>query len=96
MSQPPASHPRRHEAGVSGPRQTAAVTDALPTARTTLRTGHVRVLVFCNSCRYQWRRRSKPSPARLVTINNSDAGSGAKTSISLMTVPHEPELVGYS
>jgi hypothetical protein len=25
----------------------------LPTARTTLRTGYVRVLVFCNSCRHQ-------------------------------------------
>jgi hypothetical protein len=29
------------------------VTDALPTARTTLRTGYVRVLVFCTSCRHQ-------------------------------------------
>ena len=28
-------------------------TDELPTARTTLRTGYVRVLVFCRSCRYQ-------------------------------------------
>ena len=27
--------------------------DGLPTARTTLRTGYVRVLVFCNSCRHQ-------------------------------------------
>jgi hypothetical protein len=27
--------------------------DALPTARTTLRTGYVRVLVFCRSCRHQ-------------------------------------------
>jgi hypothetical protein len=27
--------------------------DALPTARTTLRTGYVRVLVFCNSCQHQ-------------------------------------------
>ena len=27
--------------------------DALPTARTTLRTGDVRVLVFCKSCRHQ-------------------------------------------
>jgi hypothetical protein len=27
--------------------------DTLPTARTTLRTGYVRVLVFCNSCRHQ-------------------------------------------
>ena len=27
--------------------------DGLPTARTTLRTGYVRVLVFCRSCRYQ-------------------------------------------
>jgi hypothetical protein len=27
--------------------------DALPTARTTRRTGYVRVLVFCNSCRHQ-------------------------------------------
>jgi hypothetical protein len=27
--------------------------DTLPTARTTLRTGCVRVLVFCNSCRHQ-------------------------------------------
>ena len=27
--------------------------DALPTARTTLRTGYVRVLVFCRSCRYR-------------------------------------------
>jgi hypothetical protein len=27
--------------------------DALLTARTTLRTGYVRVLVFCNSCRHQ-------------------------------------------
>jgi hypothetical protein len=25
----------------------------LPTVRTTLRTGYVRVLVFCNSCRHQ-------------------------------------------
>jgi hypothetical protein len=25
----------------------------LPTPRTTLRTGYVRVLVFCNSCRHQ-------------------------------------------
>jgi hypothetical protein len=25
----------------------------LPTARTTLRTGYVRVLVFCKSCRHQ-------------------------------------------
>jgi hypothetical protein len=29
------------------------VTDALPTACTTLRAGYVRVLVFCNSCRHQ-------------------------------------------
>jgi hypothetical protein len=29
------------------------VTDGLPTARTTLRTGYVRVLVFCNSYRHQ-------------------------------------------
>jgi hypothetical protein len=29
------------------------VTDGLPTARTTLRTGYTRVLVFCNSCRHQ-------------------------------------------
>ena len=28
-------------------------TDGLPTARTALRTGYVRVLVFCNSCRHQ-------------------------------------------
>jgi hypothetical protein len=28
-------------------------TNALPTARTTLRTGYARVLVFCNSCRHQ-------------------------------------------
>jgi hypothetical protein len=28
-------------------------TDVLSTARTTLRTGYVRVLVFCNSCRHQ-------------------------------------------
>ena len=27
-------------------------TDGLPTASTTLRTGYVRVLVFCNSCRH--------------------------------------------
>ena len=27
--------------------------DGPPTARTTLRTGYVRVLVFCNSCRHQ-------------------------------------------
>ena len=29
------------------------MTDGLPTARTTLRTGYVRVPVFCNSCRHQ-------------------------------------------
>ena len=29
------------------------MTGDLPTARTTLRTGYVRVLVFCNSCRHQ-------------------------------------------
>ena len=29
------------------------MTDGLPTASTTLRTGYVRVLVFCNSCRHQ-------------------------------------------
>jgi hypothetical protein len=29
------------------------MTDGLPTPRTTLRTGYVRVLVFCNSCRHQ-------------------------------------------
>jgi hypothetical protein len=29
------------------------MTDGLPTARTTLRTGYVRVLVFCKSCRHQ-------------------------------------------
>ena len=29
------------------------MTDDLPTPRTTLRTGYVRVLVFCNSCRHQ-------------------------------------------
>jgi hypothetical protein len=29
------------------------MTDGLPTARTTLRTGYVRLLVFCNSCRHQ-------------------------------------------
>ena len=28
-------------------------TDVLPTARTTLRAGYVRMLVFCNSCRHQ-------------------------------------------
>jgi hypothetical protein len=28
-------------------------TNSLPTARITLRTGYVRVLVFCNSCRHQ-------------------------------------------
>jgi hypothetical protein len=27
--------------------------DGLPTARATLRTGYVRMLVFCNSCRHQ-------------------------------------------
>lgn len=27
--------------------------DTLPTAHTTLRTGYVRVLVFCRSCRHQ-------------------------------------------
>jgi hypothetical protein len=27
--------------------------DGPPAARTTLRTGYVRVLVFCNSCRHQ-------------------------------------------
>jgi hypothetical protein len=27
--------------------------DGLPTARSTLRTGYVRVLVFCKSCRHQ-------------------------------------------
>jgi hypothetical protein len=27
--------------------------DDLPTPRTALRTGYVRVLVFCNSCRHQ-------------------------------------------
>jgi hypothetical protein len=27
--------------------------DGPPTARTTLRTGYVRVLVFCKSCRHQ-------------------------------------------
>ena len=27
--------------------------DGLPMARTTLRTGYVRVLVFCNSCRHR-------------------------------------------
>ena len=29
------------------------MTDGLPTARTTLRAGYVRMLVFCNSCRHQ-------------------------------------------
>jgi hypothetical protein len=29
------------------------VTDELPTARTTLRAGYARVLVFCKSCRHQ-------------------------------------------
>jgi hypothetical protein len=29
------------------------VTDGLPTARTTLHTGYVRVLVYCSSCRHQ-------------------------------------------
>jgi hypothetical protein len=29
------------------------VTDDLPTARTTLRTDYVRVLVFCKSCRHR-------------------------------------------
>jgi hypothetical protein len=29
------------------------MSDTLPTARTTLRTGYARVLVFCNSCRHQ-------------------------------------------
>jgi len=28
-------------------------TDGLPTPRTALRTGYVRVLVFCNSCHHQ-------------------------------------------
>jgi hypothetical protein len=28
-------------------------TDDLPTARTALRTGYIRVLVFCKSCRHQ-------------------------------------------
>ena len=42
----------------------------------------------------KWHRRSKPSPARLVTISNSDVGSGAKT--SLMTVPHVLASIGYS
>ena len=27
--------------------------DGLPTARITLRSGHARVVVFCNSCRHQ-------------------------------------------
>jgi hypothetical protein len=35
------------------PRRRRSYDDALPTARTTLRTGYVRVLVFCNSCRHQ-------------------------------------------
>ena len=29
------------------------ISPGLPTARITLRTGYVRVLVFCNSCRHQ-------------------------------------------
>jgi hypothetical protein len=29
------------------------ISPGLPTVRTTLRTGYVRVLVFCNSCRHQ-------------------------------------------
>ena len=29
------------------------MSDSMPTARTTLRSGYVRVLVFCNSCGHQ-------------------------------------------
>ena len=46
------SHSAEHDSS-AWPRQTAAVTDDLPTARTTLRTGYERVLVFCKSCRHQ-------------------------------------------
>jgi hypothetical protein len=35
----------------------------LPTARTTLHTGYVRVLVFCNSCRHQGTRPTPTSKA---------------------------------
>jgi hypothetical protein len=35
------------------PHRRRSYDDALPTARTTLRAGYVRVLVFCNSCRHQ-------------------------------------------
>ena len=34
-------------------RRRTSAPPVLPTARTTLRTGYVRVLVFCNSCRHQ-------------------------------------------
>jgi hypothetical protein len=34
-------------------RHSRSYDDALPTACTTLRTGYVRVLVFCKSCRHQ-------------------------------------------
>jgi hypothetical protein len=35
------------------PHRRRSYDDDLPTPRTTLRTGYVRVLVFCNSCRHQ-------------------------------------------
>ena len=35
------------------PSQSRSYDDTLPSVRTTQRTGYVRVLVFCNSCRHQ-------------------------------------------
>ena len=46
------------------------MTDGLPTACTTLRTGYVRLLVFCNSCRHQ-------ADADLQAISRGEPRSGA-------------------
>jgi hypothetical protein len=55
----------------------------LPTARTTLRIGYFRVLVFCNSCRHQ-------ADAGLQKIVESGRGDVSLTAVSLLAVRHRP------
>jgi hypothetical protein len=53
---------RAHPPAMIGKRRRRSSDDYndLPTARTTLRTGYVLVLVFCNSCRHQANNRGFP------------------------------------
>jgi hypothetical protein len=65
-------------------------TDGLPTPRTALRTGYVRVLVFCNSCRHQLLEvcnRVTTSGDRVVAVTVNERHARAVVEILAMQAP---------